>query len=611
MELDIKLSNFKSEIENGLKEIANNFSYIDEKVKKPEYAFLYWVLLNLYNIDEEFISSCITEYNDKSIDCFVHFEESKELFIIQCKYYEQNSAIDRKDVSDFLQMPMTALLRGDYKKSAELQKIFSDAIADPEYKIYFHFYATTTHYSRDIEDSVSRFNTQYSDYKTLLHAEYFDLKNIYEKYYGESYVEKKPLKFMLGTVNKGTFASLRDEYNISDLRCETYYIITPVSEIYRLRNVAKTSGYQLFEENIREYLGESSVNKGIIDTLKGDEKGNFLFYNNGITMICSNVGHQETKNGMRYLEVMNPQVVNGCQTVNSIYTVLSSLSEKDISQLYKNVFVMVKILVISENADDDRAFYRNVVKYTNRQNAVPEKVFASNEHSVFVRLQKEFEKRGFYLRVKQSDKAKFDREYSPKQKADLVVKAKKFIFGLGLDIKGTNDICIDLEKLLQVLITYIKDGHFGFTKKATVLKQNSEVFRTISVNIQDYISIDNMIKLYYLYRRAEREQKASNDKRTPVPYYMIGFISYHIKSEKNNQTMNLQLNNLFSLDETTFNKVYEYLVRLSNLYVLGCKKNGIEYNVMIKQKINYNAVDYAIELYQSMNSSEFFDILKT
>ena len=46
-----------------------------------------------------------------------------------------------------------------------------------------------------------------------------------ELYYGKSYKEKKELTFQLGTVNKGTFASLREEYNIPDLRCEAYYII--------------------------------------------------------------------------------------------------------------------------------------------------------------------------------------------------------------------------------------------------------------------------------------------------------------------------------------------------------------------------------------------------
>lgn len=132
-------------------------------------------------------------------------------------------------------------------------------------------------------------------------------------------------------------------------------------------------------------------------------------------MICNKVGHDDIKNGMRYIPLVNPQVVNGCQTVNSIYTVLDVLSEKEIQLMYSNVFVMVKVLVITENSVEDREFYRNVVKYTNRQNSVPDKAFLSNEQTVFARLQIEFEKRGLFLRVKQSDKAKFELEYTEKK----------------------------------------------------------------------------------------------------------------------------------------------------------------------------------------------------
>lgn len=599
MELDKKLLNFRNEIDSGLNEIYKNYSYIDGKVSKPEYGFLYWVLMNLYNVDEELVKDYITEYNDKSIDCFVHFEENKELYIIQCKYYEINGVVIRNDVSDFLQMPMTALLSGNYKKSKKLQKIFSDAIEDPEYKIFFHFYSTSTYYSEDIEASFKRFNYENHNHKALLKAEFVDLKGIYEKYYGKSYKEKKNLTFSLGTVNRGTFASLREEYGIQGLRCEAYYIITPVSEIYRLRATAKNDGYQLFEENIREYLGESAVNKGIIDTLRGNEKSNFLFYNNGITMICKKVEHDEIKNGMRYIPLVNPQVVNGCQTVNSIFAVLDVLSEKEIQQQYSNVFVMAKVLVITENSNEDREFYKNVVRYTNRQNSVPDKAFLSTEQTVFARIQIEFAKRGFFLRVKQSDKAKFDLEYSEKQKADMLKKANETISIIGVNLKNAKDICIDLEKLLQVLLAYIEDGHFGYTKKSLVLKQGSGVFEKISINIQDYLSVDNMIKLYYIYKRAEFDQKHSEDKRTPIPYYVIGFISYHLKGNKTSETMNRQLNNLFNLAPADFDKIYNYLTKISTRYRERCQKNNIEYNNMIKQRINYEFVREEIENYKS------------
>ncbi len=598
MAISSKLVNFKNEIYNGIEEISNSYIANDPKLEKTEYGFLYWILLKLYNVDEEVVPDCITEYQDKSIDCFVHFEDNKELYIIQCKYYDIDGVVKRNDVSDFLQMPLTALLRGDYKKSKKLQKIFSSAINDPEYKIYLQFYSTSTHVSDDIIDSIKRFNGENHQYKALLRAEFIDLEEIYDKYYGQSYKEKKTLTFNIGTVSRGTFASLREEYKIEGLKCEAYYIITPVSEIYRLKEKSKKDGYQLFEENIREFLGDSSVNKGIIDTLRGEEKNNFLFYNNGITLICSHVGRDEMKNGMRYIPLENPQVVNGCQTVSSIHLVLDSYNERDMQQIYQNVFVMVKVLVIPDKTGESKTFYRNVVKYTNRQNSVPDKAFLSNEQSVFARIQSEFERRGFYLRVKQSDKAKFDDKeiYSDNKKAKMLADARHYVEKIGVTLKSSKDICIDIEKLLQVILAYVKDGYYGYTKKSNVLNKSSDIFKTITVNIQDYLSIDNMIKLYYVYKRAEQDQKKSDDKRTPIPYYVIGFMSYQIKGEKNSETMNKQLNKIFALDSDGFNKIYECLCFLSNRYRENLQNEGVEYNVMIKQKIDDKSIEEAVSL---------------
>ena len=140
MDLKDKLAAFRNEIINGINDIATKYLYMDSKLEKKEYAFLYWILMNIYNVDDELIQDHITEYNDNAIDCFVHFEENKELYIIQCKYYDINGVIDRKDVTDFLQTPYNALMAGHYKRSKTLQKIFSNAINDPEYKIFFHFY---------------------------------------------------------------------------------------------------------------------------------------------------------------------------------------------------------------------------------------------------------------------------------------------------------------------------------------------------------------------------------------------------------------------------------------------------------------------------------------
>ncbi len=102
----------------------------------------------MYEIDEELAINSITEYNDKGIDCFVHYEESKELFIIQNKYYDFQTSLNRKEVSDFVTTPLSKLMEGNYKNE-ELQSIFNKAKIDGDYKIWLHLYVTNRTVNKD------------------------------------------------------------------------------------------------------------------------------------------------------------------------------------------------------------------------------------------------------------------------------------------------------------------------------------------------------------------------------------------------------------------------------------------------------------------------------
>jgi len=94
---------FQEQIKEDIDVLTSRWSYADPNLCKPEYAFNYWILSRIYSIDEEIIPDHITEYNDKGIDCYVYYEESKELFIIQNKYYNSSLPVARPDISDFLQ----------------------------------------------------------------------------------------------------------------------------------------------------------------------------------------------------------------------------------------------------------------------------------------------------------------------------------------------------------------------------------------------------------------------------------------------------------------------------------------------------------------------------
>lgn len=69
----------------------------------------------------------------------------------------------------------------------------------------------------------------------------------------------------------------------------------------------------LFEDNVRDYQGETTINTEIRSTLKNKAQ-NFVLLNNGITIVCD-----EVQEGNRKVSITNPQIVNGCQTCNVLF----------------------------------------------------------------------------------------------------------------------------------------------------------------------------------------------------------------------------------------------------------------------------------------------------
>lgn len=592
---DLKL--FKEQIQEDINIIKEQWEYVDTNLKSDSYAFNYWILSRIYNLDEEIIPEYITEYSDKGIDCYVYFEENKELYIIQNKYYQDDTIVTRNHISDFLESPLALLKNNSYKKNEQLQNIFNKISSDSDYKIYLHFFATTNNKSDDIEDLIKDFNNKDHSVSCLVNSAYFDLSSLYELYYGRNYRQDRQFTYELGTVNKGTVASLREAYGIEGLY-EAYYIITPVYEIYKMLLAAEEKNYSIFEKNIREYLGKNTVNNGIVETLRSKtERKNFMYYNNGITVICQKVktSYPDSDRALRILPLVNPQIVNGCQTVSSIKKVLENVSEDIIEQEFKNVYVMLKTLVIDDPDDEgNKTFYSNVVKFTNKQNAISDKAFTSNM-DIFYRMQEEFLHRGFVLHVKPSDKNKYKEKLSKIKKADLIQKANSFIDCIGYDITKYTDVCIPLEKLLQVFVALIKTGYVAFTKKNLVLAQGKELFDEYCSNIHSYLTYDNMIKLYYFYKKAEHEQKNSEDKRTPIPYYMIGFLGALI-GEKTEGNIQKLLDALFA-DKNTCFEVYKYLSAICKnyrrMYENKNRSDG-DYNIMIKRSIDESCLKLAI-----------------
>lgn len=581
------MSDFKKQIEEDIREYQENYKYISN-IQKDEWAFNYWVLDKLFYEDEELVEEKIVDYHDLGIDAYEIYEDTKDIFLIQNKYYGETTAITAEYVkNDFLLRAITALENGTYKKSDELQGAFSKYKDSADFTVYLQLFVTNNIHNREADEYVKKFNVSHPKYI----AKIFYLDDIEERYYGETQQVKKNISVKVESVNKGTILNINTEgYKLENV-IDARYVLTPIVSVYRLYRDSIEKGYPIFDKNIREYLGNKGVNKSIYQTLLDEEdRKNFFYYNNGITVICDRMTKIVTQpsdyNMNAAFTIDNPQIVNGCQTVNSIYEALKNIDPDNLEKNFKDTFVMLKILEINREDSGDDKLYKDIVKYTNSQNSIDEKTFVANTDT-FIRLQNEFEAKGFLLLIKQSDKNKFANKYKVATKLKELSSERISRFGVN-EIKKASDTFIPLEKFLQVINAFVAGGYVAYVKKSSMLKFGSEQYQTaINFIKSGYVTNEVMLDLYMLYKRAEQTKKEKNDSRTPIPYYLIdGFAKYECDG-RNPAKIVEQLQ-----DKDKVNKVVNLYTAVSKAYAREYnKKFNIDYNKMIKRNVEYDIFD--------------------
>lgn len=114
----------------------------------------------------------------------------------------------------------------------------------------------------------------------------------------------------------------------------------------------------VFDANVRDFQGPTSVNKDIRDTLESEADTEFWWLNNGVTILCTEVTARGT-----VLTLQNPQIVNGLQTSVTI----SERSQADPDFINSEQrSILVKVIKTAE--EDIR---NQIIKATNNQNKLP------------------------------------------------------------------------------------------------------------------------------------------------------------------------------------------------------------------------------------------------
>lgn len=145
----------------------------------------------------------------------------------------------------------------------------------------------------------------------------------------------------------------------------------PVQTIHAL---FEAHGERLLERNIRRYLGlhKNRVNEGIRDTLLDPEqRPNFYFYNNGITLICTKFRHSALQQENYAVQIEDLQVINGGQTCMTIRETL-----KDHPDGYEGACVLLRLYELS---DEDENLVHEITYATNSQNPVDLRDLRSND----------------------------------------------------------------------------------------------------------------------------------------------------------------------------------------------------------------------------------------
>lgn len=331
----------------------------------------------LYDID----SAITNGTDDGGIDFVYYDDEEAKVILGQCKYTEKMQLNDV--ISELNKMSTTVenfknSNTGSYnqklKKNLQnaIDRLPDDNSGNVEYCIY----------------TISSFNEQELDKK--IQSE----KNIYSKdmvsiYDNDSiYVQIKAMVEQTQVVKEYKLAIDKPNNVLKyETNSITGYMVNISSEsIVGMYNKFKDEG--LFDLNIRKYIRNKNVDEGIKHTLDKDRQ-NFWFYNNGLTIACSDCILDGDK-----VKLYNFSIVNGGQTTNRIGNYKGNNTEK--------FYIPCKIIKIEQ---DNTKLYSKIAETTNSQKPINARDLKSNSPEMKT-LQHWLGKEDIYLEIKRGEKVK-------------------------------------------------------------------------------------------------------------------------------------------------------------------------------------------------------------
>jgi hypothetical protein len=425
-DLSTELDYFRRRNEHFVIQAGKSTALVGEQADHILYMAMAASLAMDYTEDGFFEDFYITDKSisgrpEMQVDAYAFIEtertNEKHLHLFQFKLHEgPNNAVSPKELDQFATLMNNvfvhpALMGEDDLKNKVLKEIY-DKVQDflggkrgRKAMIHCHFInnaqGVTPANKAAIEAVMNRFlsDKQHHNFKVQVYG----VKDILDlAIHGKISVENEFLEFEMDGAYAYRFEDNSSKSGIG-LPKKVFVGICNVNEFINLQN--KYHHNQLYAENIRLYLGDrAAVNKDIIHTICSPESIWFPYMNNGISIICDEFSLGNVRKDKKLpIELKNMQIINGCQTVNALYSAKYGQATQDD---FRASNVLVKLYAISPDQAD---FKMNIIRATNNQNAVKTYSLLSND-PIQIAIGERIERFGYiYDRKGEAKNSKSDR----------------------------------------------------------------------------------------------------------------------------------------------------------------------------------------------------------
>ena len=385
---------FYDALDNELNEvIADNPQDVrlhkgDDSTRKS-FAFLIWFMKfygkrPIYNLN-------ITEGDDDT-SCDIIFSTfdnvgKKLVYVIQAKWKSKKNCTEKLDSTAFKATldDFKLVYAGQKQYSSKNEnfnkqyEVLKQHLAENQYVKFV--YLTLCQTNPSISENLEQFKKQYAD------IEIIDIERLRRDFIEVRYKEIKPFNPLEYNYNPETevitlpIEQLEIEKNFLhvDAPFLSYtFLVRPKT----IHDLFEKYGFKLFFWNIRNPLIASSYNHQIEQSLK-DSSSFFWYYNNGITAITQKLPKRVNATAQQ-IEITALQIINGAQTVYSIYQAYKNAINGEKNAINDNALISFRLIQGIGNRD----FELNVTRYNNQQNPTEPRDFWAND-PVQVRLQNE------------------------------------------------------------------------------------------------------------------------------------------------------------------------------------------------------------------------------